>query len=142
MLGKINISGINLNKSLFGNVLFDDFKANDEYYFLSSDKRSGIVFGQADNDVYPNSKCMPASQAESPKLFETWATELFIGQELESRTGSRYGNVGTIWQSTHFPQNLSSAAPFTTDILNKNLQKSSLASAHYQVSVTRLIPNY
>ena len=141
LLSKFPLAPFNSHKPLFGNVLFHGLAEDHGKFFVSEDGKSAVVFGKADNDLNPNSKCMFASIDKETAPFSRWADEVFKGQKHETNVGSRYGNIRSEWMSLDFPQNLSAEVPIAAVILHKKLNKSRLTRAYFQVSTTGLIPD-
>jgi hypothetical protein len=125
---------------LFGNIVAVGFKNNEGNFFVSPDRNSGFVFGPADNDLNPNSKCMLATTSHEVDAFSEWSKNIFVGQVYEDTTGRRFGNRLQSWQTATFPQNISADTPITNVTLHSGLLATGNTTADTQVSVTGLRP--
>lgn len=125
---------------LFGNILVLGFRNNEGNFFVSPDQSSGFVFGPADNDLNPNSKCMLATTSDDVDAFSEWSQSIFAGQTYEDRTGRRFGNRLRVWETATFPENISADISIASVTLHSGLLAAGTTAADTQISVTGLRP--
>ncbi len=125
---------------LFANVILHGLKDLEGEFYLSQDRKSGFLFGPADNDLNPNSKCMLSTTLSDAEPFAEWADKAFDGQIHSDQTGKRYGNRRRNWRSAAFPENVSVDFPVADVILGSGLLAAGTTEADTQISVTGLTP--
>lgn len=128
------------DRGLFANVLFHSFRDDEGAFYLSPDGQHGFVFGPADNDLYPNAKCMLATTMALADPFASWADKTFAGEDHSDQTGKRFGNRWREWKTLELLDNLPACPAITVVVLTSGLRRSGVTTADTQVSVTGFAP--
>jgi hypothetical protein len=108
------------NEELLRNFIGTGIRETSGWMFREPNKNSVIVFGLADNNIYPNYKCLFVTKNKIIKVanFRNLSNSIFKGISPKKLVGKRYGNINTTWSVGHFDGNISDAKPFNHIILN------------------------